>query len=43
LFENASFSVAGKPVQLLTPYSLTIQYSHAEKGSTIESTLGLYY
>jgi hypothetical protein len=42
-YENAAFSTSGEPVQLLTAYSLIIEYTQAEEGPAIESTLGLYY
>ena len=40
---TAVYSSTGQPAQPTQPYTLTIQYTDAEKGPAIESTLALYY
>jgi hypothetical protein len=40
---TAVYSSAGQPAQPTQPYTLTIQYTDAEKGTAIENTLALYY
>jgi len=40
---SAMDDTTGQPVQPSQPYTVTIQYTDAEKGSAIEDTLALYY
>jgi hypothetical protein len=43
-FEVAAvYSDTGQPAQPAQPYTVTVQYTDAEKGPAIEDTLGLYF
>ena len=39
---TAVISATGQPVQPAQPYTLTVRFTEAERGSAIESTLALY-
>jgi hypothetical protein len=39
---TAVYSDTGQPAQLTQPYTITVQYTEAEKGPSIENTLALY-
>ncbi|MFQ5858468.1 MAG: hypothetical protein ACE5LU_22955 [Anaerolineae bacterium] len=39
---SAVYSSTGQPAQPTRPYTVTVQYTEAEKGPAVEGTLGLY-
>jgi hypothetical protein len=44
IFEvTAVYSSTGQPAQPIQPYTVTVQYTDAEKGPTIENTLALFW
>jgi hypothetical protein len=40
---SAVYGSTGQPAQPTQPYTITVQYTDAEKGPAIEGTLGLYF
>lgn len=43
VFEITATDSGGQPIQPAQPYSITVRYTNAEQGSSVESSLALYY